>query len=65
MRVPNPAPRGPAQGRGPTNPALERGEAERLFRDYVQDLLDAANEAYLDLLDAVIAVGGPAGRLAV
>ncbi|GAB4818752.1 hypothetical protein N2152v2_005798 [Parachlorella kessleri] len=41
------------QGRA-TNAALERGEAERLFRDHVQDLQEAANEAYLDLLDAVM-----------
>ena len=43
------------QGRA-TNPALERDESERLFRDHVQDLQEAANEAYLDLLDAVILV---------
>lgn len=43
------------QGRA-SNPALERGEAERLFRDHVQDLLDAASEGFLDLLDATLLV---------
>ena len=43
------------QGRG-TNPALERGEAEDAFRSHVQDLYEAALEAFLDLLDAEIKV---------
>lgn len=42
-----------AQGRG-TNPALERGEAEGLFRDHVGELREAALEGFLDLLDSEI-----------
>ena len=45
------------QGRG-SNPALERGEAEALFREHVGGLYDAALGAYLDLLDAELKVGG-------
>ena len=51
------------QGRG-TNPALERGEAEDAFRSHVQEVYEAALEAFLDLLDAEIKVGGQAGRQA-
>lgn len=43
------------QGRS-TNPALERGEAEELFREHVQGLYKAALEVFLDLLDKEIQV---------
>jgi hypothetical protein len=52
------------QGRG-TNPALERGEAEDAFRSHVQELYEAALEAFLDLLDAEIKVGERAGGVVV
>lgn len=45
------------QGRG-SNPALERGEAESVFREHVAELQEAVVEGFLDLLDKEIKVGG-------
>ena len=56
-RPPMRGPPGAPQGRG-TNPALERGEAEALFREHVAGLAAAADDAFLDLLDAAVGVGG-------
>lgn len=42
-----------AQGRG-SNPALERGEAESVFRDHVAEMVEDLLEAFLDLLDQEI-----------
>jgi hypothetical protein len=45
------------QGRG-SNAALERGEAESLFREHVGELYDEVLAAFLDLLDAELKVKG-------
>lgn len=44
------------QGRG-SNAALERGEAESVFREHVVALQEEAVEGFLDLLDAEMKVG--------
>lgn len=54
--VPSHPPPPSPQGRG-SNPALERGEAEALFREHVQGLYESALEVFLDLLDREIKVG--------
>ena len=49
------------QGRGSSS-ALERGEAEALFREHVQGLYEAVLEAFLDLLDKEVKVCEGSGQ---